>query len=218
MTFYKPPPDTALDIIFEDPYLLALNKPCGLLSVPGKGKEKEDSLSIRAQKHFADALIVHRLDMATSGIIIMALNKDVQRSLSIQFQTKLVDKTYIAVVDGYINTASGSIDLPLICDWPNRPKQIVDFETGKTSLTHYSVITYNKTNDTTRVELKPETGRTHQLRVHMQSIGHPILGDRLYASELAQDKADRLLLHACRLSFTHPVTGEYLNIFSRVPF
>ena len=218
MMFSSPPPVAGLDVLFEDPFLLALNKPSGLLSVPGKGHEKKDSLAIRVQARFPDALVAHRLDMATSGIMVMARNKEVHRALSIQFETRQVAKTYIAVVDGLVNTTSGTIDLPLICDWPNRPRQKVDYETGKASLTHYEVIEYNEINQTTRVKLKPETGRTHQLRVHMQSIGHAILGDRLYASTTAQKKADRLLLHASQLSFTHPITGEHLSLNSDIPF
>lgn len=210
--------ETGVDVIFEDPFLLALNKPSGLLSVPGKGDEKKDSLAIRVQARFPDALIAHRLDMATSGIMIMARNRDVHRALSIQFESRQINKTYIAVVDGLVNTLSGTIDLPLIADWPNRPRQKVDYETGKPSVTHYKVIAHDEINKTTRIKLEPETGRTHQLRVHMQSIGHAILGDRFYASATAQTKADRLLLHASRLSFTHPVTGEYLDLNSDVPF
>lgn len=218
MTLYSPPADSGLDILYEDPYILALNKPAGLLAVPGKSEDKKDSLALRVISRFPDALIVHRLDMATSGIMIMALNKDIHRDLSKQFQDRLVNKTYVAVVDGFITDKTGSIDLPLITDWPNRPLQKVDFDIGKASLTHYKVLEYFDLNNTTRVELKPETGRTHQLRVHMQSIGHAILGDRLYASEAAQKKAARLLLHASQLSFSHPITGEYMTFVSDIPF
>lgn len=215
---YFPPPNSGLDLIFEDEFLLVLNKPSGLLSVPGKDEKLKDSLATRVQACFPEALITHRLDMATSGIMVMALNKDMHRALSILFQSRQIKKEYVAVVDDLIKATTGSIDLPLICDWPNRPRQKVEHETGKASLTHYKVIKYDEINKTTRVKLEPETGRTHQLRVHMQSIGHAILGDRLYASAAAQEKADRLLLHASGLSFVHPITGENLKLNSNVPF
>lgn len=215
---YSPPPDTGLDIIFHDEYLLVLNKPAELLSVPGKSAEHRDSLATRVQARFPDALIVHRLDMATSGIMLMALNKEIHRALSILFQDRQVNKTYTAIVNGHIKDPSGEINLPLITDWPNRPRQKVDFETGKPSLTHYKVLVYDRQNDLTRVELKPITGRSHQLRVHMQSLGHAILGDRLYASVDIINKSQRLLLHASELAFTHPVTHEQINLVSEAPF
>jgi len=175
-------------------------------------------MAIRVQNKFPDALIVHRLDMATSGIMLMALNKDIHRQLSICFQDRKISKTYIALLDGLVEEESGVIDLPLITDWPNRPKQIVDFEAGKNSLTFYNVIERKINDETTRVELLPQTGRTHQLRVHMQSIGHAIIGDRLYASSSAQDKSSRLLLHATQLSFTHPISAQTIDIKSDSPF
>ncbi|TNF35478.1 MAG: RluA family pseudouridine synthase [Gammaproteobacteria bacterium] len=215
---YSPPPDTGLDLIYEDEFLLVLNKPSGLLSVPGKGAAHQDSLATRVQMRFSDALIIHRLDMPTSGILLMARNQDVHRLLSKQFASRQIKKAYVAVVDGLIKEMSGSIDLPLICDWPNRPRQKVDYEIGKPSLTHYSVLAYDEVKNTTRVRLEPITGRSHQLRVHLQSIGHAILGDKLYASETVRNKADRLLLHASLISFMHPVTDEVLTMESAVPF
>lgn len=215
---YSPPPYTSLDILFKDEFLLILSKQCGLLSVPGRGEEKQDCLISRVQTKFPDALIVHRLDMSTSGLMVMARGKEMERYLSIMFQQRKVDKKYIAVVDGKINPDYGEVDLPLITDWPNRPKQKVDFKTGKNSRTMYSVLSYDNKNDTSRVELTPITGRTHQLRVHMQSIKHAILGDELYANNDAIEKAPRLLLHASYLSFKHPVSGELIELNSEPEF
>lgn len=215
---YSPPPDTGLDIVFEDPYLLVLNKPSGLLSVPGREAQNRDSLAMRVQSRFPEALIIHRLDLETSGLMVMARNADVHRTLSMQFESRHVQKTYIAVVEGLIEEQFGSIDLPLIVDWPNRPLQKVDVATGKPSVTHYSVLEYNENNNTTRVQLEPVTGRSHQLRVHMMSIGHAIVGDGLYASPDVAKKAERLLLHASRLVFRHPVTNEGLDLVSEVRF
>ena len=215
---YRPPPHTSLDILFEDEFLIVLNKPSGLLSVPGRGDDKQDCLISRAQSQYSNALIVHRLDMSTSGLMILARGKEMERYLSILFQKRNVEKKYISVVEGHVKPAFGEIDLPLMTDWPNRPKQKVDFESGKISQTKYSVLSYDKENDTTRIELTPLTGRTHQLRVHMQSIQHAILGDDLYANKEAIAKAARLLLHACYLSFQHPVTDEFLKFNSEPEF
>jgi len=205
---YQPPPDLGLSIIHEDDSLLVLNKPAGLLSVPGRGAEKADCLASRVQRSFADALIVHRLDMETSGLIVMARGAEVHRLLSQQFEQRQVTKRYLAVVDGRLEPECGEVNLPLITDWPNRPRQIVDAERGKPSLTHYRVLHYDVINHTSRVLLAPVTGRSHQLRVHMQALGHPIVGDALYASPTAKAKAQRLLLHAEWLAFTHPVSAE----------
>ena len=215
---YMPPPDTGLEILFQDPALLVLNKPSGLLSVPGRGPDKQDSLAWRVQQEYPDALTIHRLDMETSGLIVMAKNARVHRQMSQLFQQRYVQKQYIAVVDGLFEHADGIIELPLITDWPNRPRQKVDHETGKPSVTRYKVITQDRELRTTRVELQPITGRTHQLRVHMQSLGHAILGDRLYASDLVRDKAGRLLLHASALAFQHPLTDESLQFTQKAPF
>lgn len=217
MIDYSPPPDMGLDIVFQDDFLLVANKPCDLLSVPGKASSHKDSLATRIQKRFPTALIVHRLDMATSGLMVLALDKMTHRELSIRFQNREVDKTYTAIVSGLINQQD-SVDLPLITDWPNRPKQKVDHEQGKPSLTHYRLLDYHDEQDTSRVELTPVTGRSHQLRVHMQSIGHPILGDRLYASQDIIDKSDRLLLHATTLGFKHPATEEEMKFIAEAPF
>lgn len=218
---YQPPMTPYLDIIYQDMDLVVLNKASGLLSVPGRLPEHQDCLQNRVQRVLPSATIVHRLDMATSGIMIMALNKAAHVNISRQFEQRKTKKSYIARVFGKIEAIEGSVDLPLICDWPNRPKQKVDYENGKQSLTHYSVLSYSKLSsgdDSTLVELRPVTGRSHQLRVHMLAIGHPILGDRLYAHEQALTVSPRLQLHARNLSLSHPVTGELICFVAPCPF
>lgn len=215
---YQPPVDEGLAVLYHDDSLLVVSKASGLLSVPGRGENKQDCLLSRVKAEYSDALIVHRLDMETSGVMVLARNKDIHRKLSSLFEQREVQKRYIAVVDGRIKNAAGKIDLPLICDWPNRPRQIVDHDQGKPSVTRYKALSRNIEENTTRVELEPETGRSHQLRVHLQSIGHPILGDRLYANKQQQEKAPRLLLHALSLSFAHPITSEPLRFICEPPF
>jgi len=213
---YNPPTNPYLDILYQDEHILALNKPSGLLSVPGKHKEHFDSLMLRVQAVWPNAGIVHRLDMMTSGIIVMSMHKDALRFLNRQFADRAPDKFYIAVVAGHMENDTGSIDLPLICDWPNRPKQMVCYENGKPSLTHYQVIERGVSSNYnwTRVKLIPITGRSHQLRVHLKALGHPILGDRLYAPEDIIQQADRLQLHAQRLEIKHPHT-EQVMVFEK---
>lgn len=218
MFIYNPPIHSTLDVLFKDDFLLIVNKPSGLLSVPGRGEDKQDCLISRVQTEYPDAIIVHRLDMSTSGLMVIAREKEMESYLSILFQKRKVEKKYIAVVDGNVNPHCGEIDLPIITDWPNRPKQKVDFESGKSSQTKYSVLSYDKETDTTRVELIPLTGRTHQLRVHMQSLKHVILGDELYANQPAIEKSSRLLLHANHLSFQHPITDEIIEFDSKPEF
>ena len=218
MDSYLPPADTGLDILYKDDYILIVDKPSGLLSVPGRGEDKQDCLISRIQKRYPEALIVHRLDMATSGIIVLALDPDTHRLLSKQFAERNISKQYIAVVSGKLDESSGEIDEPMICDWPNRPRQMIDYKNGKSSQTHYEVIEYDAKNNTSRLRLTPVTGRTHQLRLHCQFIGHSILGDHLYASPEVIAMADRLLLHATTLSFTHPFSDETINIESTPPF
>ncbi|GAC08847.1 bifunctional tRNA pseudouridine(32) synthase/23S rRNA pseudouridine(746) synthase RluA [Paraglaciecola chathamensis] len=213
---YAPPMRPYLNIVFKDEHLLVLNKPSGLLTVPGKALEHKDSLELRVQRVYPTAKIVHRLDMATSGLLVMALDKDTHRQLSRQFELRQTRKTYIARVYGEVSGERGSVDLPLICDWPNRPKQMVCQQRGKPSLTHWRVLERN--DNSTRMELTPVTGRSHQLRVHMLSLGHPILGDRLYAHSDALTMAKRLQLHAQTLGFTHPVTELPLELSAPVPF
>ncbi len=215
---YRPPPHTGLDILFQDKSLLVLSKPSGLLSVPGRGPDKQDSLAWRVQQEYPEALTIHRLDMETSGLVVMAKNTQIHRHMSLLFQERHVQKLYIAVVDGLIAQHDGNIDLPLITDWPNRPKQKIDHDSGKASVTHYKVIEQDSQLSTSRVELRPVTGRSHQLRVHMQSLGHAILGDRLYGCDRVQGMAGRLQLHACRLAFRHPVSHESLEFTHEVPF
>lgn len=218
---YQPPMSPYLDIIYQDDDIVVLNKPSGLLTVPGRLPEHQDCLQNRVIKVLPTATIVHRLDMATSGIILMALNKPAHVEISRQFEKRLTKKRYIARVFGKVAEQTGSVELPLICDWPNRPKQKVDFEHGKKALTHYEVLDYHDDIDgqtTTLVELTPVTGRSHQLRVHMLAIGHPILGDRLYAHEKALTVSNRLQLHAQMLAVSHPVTKQQLTFSKACPF
>lgn len=217
MTLSYSPPVAALDVRFADEFVLVLNKPAGLLSVPGRGEDKSDSLATRVQQQFADARIVHRLDRDTSGLLVMARGAEMHRRLSMAFAAREVDKRYVARVLGVPATATGEVNLPLIVDWPNRPKQHVNFSTGKPSLTRYSLCSKDMAGNTSLLELEPVTGRTHQLRVHLSEIGHPILGDTLYGGA-ATALATRLLLHARTLCFTHPETGEKLSFVCEAEF
>ncbi len=213
---YQPPMSPYIDIVYQDDELVVVNKPSGLLTVPGRLAEHQDCLQNRVQCVLPTATIVHRLDMATSGILLMALNKAAHVSISRQFEKRQTKKRYLARVFGKISTQEGVIEQPLICDWPNRPKQKIDHKNGKKALTHYQVL--NSTDESTLVQLIPVTGRSHQLRVHMLFLGHPILGDRLYAHEQALGEQSRLLLHAEMLSVTHPVTAKQLEFVSPCPF
>ena len=204
-------PQSDFTLIYADAQLLVVSKPSGMLSVPGRGEEKQDCLIKRVQVDHPDALIVHRLDYDTSGLLVLARGKTMHRRLSIQFQERQVYKRYVAVVAGKLAPTTGEVNLPLIVDWPNRPLHKVDHVEGKPSLTLYRVIAYDPDENSTRVELTPETGRTHQLRVHMQALGHPILGDSLYADPTSRAKANRLLLHAEYLAFQHPESGKRLE-------
>jgi len=213
---YQPPADPWLDILFQDDYLLVVNKPEGLLSTPGRGEDLYDSVESRAKSISPYAELAHRLDMATSGILVVALQKDAERSIRMQFQNRQTRKVYIAQVWGCPTETEGEIDLPLICDWPNRPKQKVCFERGKPSLTRYRVLETN--GKTSRIELNPITGRSHQLRVHLKALGHPILGDRFYSEGEALAASNRLLLHAQELEITHPVTAARMTFSAPCPF
>ena len=213
---YNPPTDPWLDVIYEDERLLVLNKQSGLLSVPGKHDDHKDCLQARAVQRYPTATTIHRQDMETSGVIIMALNRESHAHIGKQFERRKTEKHYIARLMGHLDKDTGTIDLPLICDWPNRPKQIVDHEVGKQAITHYEVI--ERENYATRVAFTPITGRSHQLRVHALSIGHPILGDSLYGDEQSQTAADRLQLHAASLSIFHPGAGEKISFTAPVPF
>ena len=205
-------------MIHLDSGLVAVDKPAGLLAVPGRGADKADCVSARLQAAYPDALVVHRLDMATSGLMLLARGPEMQRRLSQAFAGRLIDKTYTAVVAGQLAEDAGEIDLPLGADWPNRPRQQVDALHGKPSLTRWRVLSRDALRGQTRLALQPQTGRTHQLRVHLSAIGHAILGDALYASNAVAAAAPRLLLHASRLVLAHPLTGAPLDLRSEPPF
>ncbi|MCB1363019.1 MAG: RluA family pseudouridine synthase [Rhodobacteraceae bacterium] len=209
------PPGGALDLLHEDAQLLVVNKPAGLLSVPGRGPHLADCLLSRVQAAFPDALLVHRLDRDTSGVMVFALTPHAQRHLGLQFEKRQARKTYVARVWGRMQPRTGTVDLPLIVDWPNRPRQKVCHETGRPAKTDWRVLHHN--GDTTRVRLMPKTGRSHQLRVHMLALGHPILGDRLYASGPARD-FPRLMLHSEELRLQHPEGGLSVRFRAPAPF
>ena len=196
-----------IPIVYQDDHIMVAVKPNGLLSVPGRALEHKDCLITRIQQDRPEALTVHRLDCETSGLVVLACSKESQRELSRQFHDRETQKRYIAIVDGLMSEKEGEINVPLMKDWPNRPKQKIDYEQGKSAQTHYKILSH--THDETRVELIPITGRTHQLRVHMLSLGHPILGDSLYGTEQCMKKSPRMLLHALELGFHHPTTGEW---------
>lgn len=210
---------TELQPIHEDPHLLVLDKPAGLLCVPGRGEDKQDCLSARAARRWPDALVVHRLDMATSGLVLMARNPSMQRALGDAFAKRQVSKRYEAIVDGLLPLSDewSLIDAPLIADWPRRPLQKID-PTGKPSQTRWRVKQRLPERQASRLWLEPLTGRSHQLRVHLLSIGHPILGDALYGDEAIQRRAPRLLLHATMLEFEHPADGTRCRFESPPPF
>ena len=221
-----------INVVYQDEALLVLNKPAGLLCVPGRGPDKQDCLSTRVLSEFADALVVHRLDMATSGLVVMARGIANQRFLSHAFAARQVQKRYIALVDGSLAGSPGewqTIDLPLMADWPNRPLQKVDHALGKASSTRWRVadaavlamaanawgpVTLNTLHSPyTCLEVEPLTGRTHQIRLHLASVGHPILGDALYADSIVAQATPRLMLHAQSLRLPHPFTGFYLDVY-----
>lgn len=203
-----------LRIVAKNHQLIVLDKPSGLLSVPGPANL--DCLASRTQAHYPYALVVHRLDCHTSGLMVMALNKDSQRELSRQFHDREVTKRYIAVVSGRMQDDQGLIDLPICADWENRPRQRVDYEQGKPSQTLWQVL--ERGDDWTRVELTPITGRSHQLRLHLASQGHPILGDSLYADPATLARSARLLLHAEYLELSHPLNRQRLSFQAPCPF
>lgn len=205
-----------VDLVYADAHLLVLHKPANMLSVPGRLPENKDSLALRVQGVFPDARIVHRLDCATSGLMIMARDAQGHRHLSKQFQHRQVDKLYLAVGHGEAAEDSGKVDLPLIVDWPNRPKSKVDHEQGKPSQTLWRVL--SRADGCTRFELTPITGRSHQLRIHMAEIGHPLLGDPFYAPEPVQALSPRLLLHAAEITVIHPHTEERIHFHAPCPF
>lgn len=213
---YRPPKKPYLDILYRDEAVVVLNKQSGLLSVPGKPLAHRDCLESRVQTVLPEALIVHRLDRPTSGLIVMAFGADNHRALSIAFQDRKTEKTYVAEVFGKVVGDEGIVDEPLATDWERRPMQCIDYERGRPSQTKWSVL--ERSDRFTRLRLTPITGRSHQLRVHMQHLGHPILGDDFYAKGPALDASDRLLLHAERLAFAHPATGEWCTFEAPAPF
>jgi tRNA pseudouridine32 synthase / 23S rRNA pseudouridine746 synthase len=208
-------------VLYADDCLLVLEKPAGLLSVPGRGEDKQDCLSARMLIFFPDALIVHRLDMATSGLMLMARGPLAQRRLNDAFANRSVSKRYTAVIDGLpviSPEAWNLIDLPIAVDWPNRPRRVIDPIQGKPSQTRWRLLSHDHASNTSRVELEPVTGRSHQLRVHLQAMGHAILGDALYAAPRAHGLSKRLLLHATLLEFQHPMDGRAMQFSSEPGF
>lgn len=213
-SFIYAPSDDPLHIIHEDEDLLVVDKPAGLLSVPGR--DLPDSLQTRLKESHPESLLVHRLDMATSGVMVFAKNKAAQRHLGLQFERRHTTKSYIARVAGQVAGESGRINLPLIADWPNRPRQMVSWEHGKPSITDWEVL--EREDNATRLALHPITGRSHQLRVHCWAMGHPILGDRIYAMDDVFEAAPRLQLHAWKLGLRHPADGTPVQFESRCSF
>lgn len=215
---YQPPQTPYLQLVYVDADIVVATKQSGLLSVPGKAAAHQDSLERRLARVWPQIRVVHRLDMATSGLIIFAQHKAAQSELSKQFQARTVVKHYLAKVQNQLPAQRGQVDLPLRCDWPRRPKQMVCHEQGKAALTHYQVLDYDATSNTSLVQLFPVTGRSHQLRVHMDALGCPILGDRLYGDTTSQTAATRLQLHAEHLAFQHPITQQPMSFTCPAPF
>lgn len=213
---YDPPLEPYLTVLHADDDLLVIDKPSGLLSVPGKAPEHADCIERRARETYPEARIVHRLDMDTSGVMVLAMNAAAHRHLGLQFERRKTSKTYLAEIWGQPDAEEGEIDLPLICDWPNRPKQMVSQEFGKPALTRWRVISRGERS--TRVRLFPHTGRSHQLRVHMLALGYPILGDRFYADGEALAACERLALHAESLELHHPTGGDRILFQAACPF
>ena len=211
---YNPPQDP-LVILHDDHEVILVDKPSGLLSVPGKGADLADCMMARVKAAFPTALLVHRLDRDTSGVMIFALTPHAQRHLGLQFEKRQTRKSYVARVWGEMDVKSGTVDLPLRVDWPNRPRQMVDHENGKHAVTDWRVV--RAARGESRVRLMPKTGRSHQLRVHMQALGHPILGDPFYATGPARDHP-RLMLHSETLRFRHPDGGQGMRITAKAPF
>ncbi len=209
------PPQTPLQILYEDAHLIAVNKPEGLLSVPGRGEHLADCLLSRLQAAFPGTLLVHRLDRDTSGVMIFAQTPHAQRNLGLQFEQRKTKKTYVARVSGRLSPRTGTVDLPMCVDWPNRPLQKIDHVNGKPAVTTWKVI--SDTEAETRVRLFPRTGRSHQLRVHMLALGHPILGDPFYASGAAADYP-RMMLHSEELRLSHPESGKGMRFRAEPDF
>lgn len=207
-----------IDVVHADEHVVVIDKPAGLPAVPGRPVELHDCAASRVRERFADARVVHRLDQPTSGLLLFARGEAAQRQLGAAFAAHAVDKRYIAVVEGLPASDAGTIDAPIGADWSQRPRRHVDARQGKPSVTHWRVLSRDPAQRRTRLELRPVTGRTHQLRVHCAAIGHPILGDALYAGDAARDAAPRLLLHAVALAFDHPAHGARIALFREPPF
>ena len=214
---YNPPQEPWLDLVYRDDYIAVVNKPSGLLSVPGNQPQYYDSAMSRVKEKYGFCEPAHRLDMATSGILLFALSKAADRELKRQFREREPKKYYQALVWGHVEQDHGAVELPLICDWENRPRQKICFERGKRAVTFYNVL-QRYPNNTTRVKLTPITGRSHQLRLHMLALGHPILGDKFYAHPQAKALSPRLCLHAESLQIQHPITGETMEFTAPVGF
>ena len=214
---YNPPQEPWLDLVYRDDYIAVVNKPSGLLSVPGNQPQYYDSAMSRVKEKYGFCEPAHRLDMATSGILLFALSKAADRELKRQFREREPKKYYQALVWGHVKQDHGAVELPLICDWENRPRQKICFERGKRAVTFYDVL-QRYPNNTTRIKLTPITGRSHQLRLHMLALGHPILGDKFYAHPQAKALSPRLCLHAESLQIQHPITGEAMEFTAPVGF
>ena len=214
---YNPPQEPWLDLVYRDDYIAVVNKPSGLLSVPGNQPQYYDSAMSRVKEKYGFCEPAHRLDMATSGILLFALSKAADRELKRQFREREPKKYYQALVWGHVEQDHGVVELPLICDWENRPRQKICFERGKRAVTFYDVL-QRYPNNTTRVKLTPITGRSHQLRLHMLALGHPILGDKFYAHPQAKELSPRLCLHAESLQIQHPIIGETMEFIAPVGF
>lgn len=214
---YNPPQEPWLDLVYRDDYIAVVNKPSGLLSVPGNQPQYYDSAMSRVKEKYGFCEPAHRLDMATSGILLFALSKAADRELKRQFREREPKKYYQALVWGHVEQDHGVVELPLICDWENRPRQKICFERGKRAVTFYDVL-QRYPNNTTRIKLTPITGRSHQLRLHMLALGHPILGDKFYAHPQAKALSPRLCLHAESLQIQHPITGETMEFTAPIGF
>lgn len=214
--YLVPHSQSPIRLIYEDTDLLLIDKPHHLLSVPGRHPLNHDSLIRRLQRRYPDVQAVHRLDLDTSGLMVVPKRRESLSELARQFQRRQIEKEYTAIVWGEVAEDRGSIELPIATDWPNRPKQIICEERGKHALTHFEVLI--RGNNRSLIKLKPVTGRSHQLRIHMQSLGHPIIGCDMYAHPEALEASDRLLLHATRLKLCAPSTGNWLSAFSPIPF
>jgi len=208
-----------LEIIYQDEHLIAVNKPFGMLSVPGRGEHKQDCVAARLQQHMPEIRVVHRLDCHTSGVMLLAIGPDMQRQLSRLFHDREVEKRYIALVHGMVEQNSGIIDIPMRGDPDDRPRQVIDYLKGKHAQTQWRLLHFENhaSERLSRLLLRPVTGRTHQLRVHCMALGHPIVGDRLY-NEPGHDSTERMMLHAEQLEFIHPVTSESMCLISECEF